>query len=137
MPQNDCEQSFYPIRVHIYKYVQIYPHLLWYTFCTVGSILLKGFSSISFLNSHYFFVIWVKDPNGEKALKVLGVGFGERPFFKRVLPNYAVGTSLQILICTLIKAVGNGRDTPVKIYKIVVFEVPHCLKLCRQLNAAV
>ncbi|MBQ8120969.1 MAG: hypothetical protein IJ172_09375, partial [Ruminococcus sp.] len=61
-------------------------------------VLLKVLSSNLTLNSHYFFVIWVKDPNGEKALKVLGVGFGERPFFKRVLPNYAVDTPRQILI---------------------------------------
>ncbi len=40
-------------------------------------VLLKVLSSNLTLNSHYFFVIWVKDPNGEKALKVLGVGFCE------------------------------------------------------------
>ena len=50
------------------------------------------------LSLHHFFVIWVKDPNGEKEIKVLGVGFGERPFFKRVLPNYAVYTPRQTLI---------------------------------------
>jgi hypothetical protein len=61
-------------------------------------VLLKVLSLISLLNPHHFFVIWVKDPNGEKEIKVLGVGFGERPFFKRVLPNYAVYTPRQILI---------------------------------------
>ena len=53
----------------------------------VEKTLLKEFSSELTLNSHYFFVIRVKDPDNEKAIKVLGVGFGERPFFKRVLPN--------------------------------------------------
>ena len=41
-----------------------------------GDLFEKVFQ-VSFLNSHYFFVIWVADPNGEKALKVLGEGFGD------------------------------------------------------------
>ena len=40
-------------------------------------VLLKVLSLISLLNPHHFFVIWVKDPNGEKEIKVLGVGFGD------------------------------------------------------------
>ena len=35
---------------------------------------------VSFLNSvfelYYFFIIWVVDPNDEKAIKGLGKGFG-------------------------------------------------------------
>ena len=39
------------------------------------------------------------DPDNEKSIKVLGVGFGERPFFKRVLPNCSPNILRQILIC--------------------------------------
>jgi len=46
------------------------------------------------LNSYHFFAVEVKDLNGEKAIKVLEVGFGERPFFKRVLPNSPLGMLL-------------------------------------------
>ena len=60
------------------------------------------------LSLHHFFVIWVKDPNGEKEIKVLGVGFGERPFFKRVLPNYAVYTPRQTRICLFYACDGEG-----------------------------
>ena len=40
----------------------------------VGLLLGVFFLLLSVLNSYYFFVIWVVDPNGEKAIKGLGIG---------------------------------------------------------------
>jgi len=53
----------------------------------VGLLLGVFFLLLSVLNSYYFFVIWVVDPNGEKAIKGLGKGVGGEPFSKRVSPN--------------------------------------------------
>ena len=55
----------------------------------IVSSLLKGFFRTLPLSSQLFSVLGLM-PKCRKSLKVLGVGFGERPFFKRVLPNKSV-----------------------------------------------
>ncbi len=56
---------------------------------SLESVVFQSF----FLNPHYFFVIGDFDPDGEKAIKVLGREFEGQPFFKRVSLNYSVITT--------------------------------------------
>jgi hypothetical protein len=53
----------------------------------IVSILLKEMFSDSLFKPYSFFGIRGLSPVAEKSIKVLGKGFGEQPFFKRVTPQ--------------------------------------------------